>query len=246
MAVPFVDRRQIHIVAVDNRAELHRIGRTFESLALEGDVLMGNENILVEMLIEPGTITVHAASSVAEKMPEATEQRKDETVKNIVPCLRQFGVDAGILYVHVYRQFAGEPLQPRYHITLIREDIDMESLKLQCFGRATVFACGIIVAHLVALAVTQNGPFFIKSLVRLVVLQHILWMGVIFKVSAKTFKIFVVYHKINVVVPWNEASMADGTEDATTIETAGYSDLLSRPLEINRHIEEAELGTAKS
>ena len=58
MAVTFVMRRQLHIVAIDNTAMLNGVGRTLKEVALKHDVLVRNHDSPRETLIEPGTLIV--------------------------------------------------------------------------------------------------------------------------------------------------------------------------------------------
>ena len=62
-------------------------------------------------------------------------------------------------------------------MALVGEDVNVQSLERQRLCRATVFARGVVVAHLAALQVAKHGPFLVKALVGVVVLKHVLWMG---------------------------------------------------------------------
>lgn len=245
MSVSFVFRRKIHVVAIDDGAELHGIGGALERFAFKDDVLVRDKDVAVEMFIEPGSIAVHVASFVAEEMTEGTEQREDKMVEYVITGLCQPRMYPGELHVHIHGQLACQPLQPGYHVTFVREDVDVEPLELQSLSGATVFACGLIVAHLTALEVAQYSPLLVEAFVGLVVLQDKLRMRVILEVTAQAPEVFMVDDKVDVVVPWNEPAMAQGPENVSSVKAAGHAYLLSGLLEIDRHVEEAELGPTK-
>lgn len=103
MSVTFVNGWQIHVVAIDNGTEFHGISGTFESLSFEDDIFVGNENIPAEMLVEPGAVTVHTATLIAEEAAESTENGEDKIVKNVIACLSETRMNTGETEVDIHR-----------------------------------------------------------------------------------------------------------------------------------------------
>lgn len=237
MSVPFFYRWQIHIVAVYDCTEFDGIGGTFKRLSFKHDILMRDENVFVEMLVEPGAIAVHATAAVAEEAAKATENGEDKVMEDVIACLCHMGMDAGETEIDIHREFRCQPLQPRNHIPLIRKDIHVKPLERQRFGSAAVLAAGIIVAHLTTLEVTQYSPLLIESLIRLVVLKDILRMRMVFEIPAEAFETFPFDDEIDIVIPWDEAAMSQSAEDISAVEATRDTNLLGCILEIDSHIQ---------
>lgn len=64
------------------------------------------------------------------------------------------------------------------------------------------------------------------------------------EIVAKSFEILAVNNEIDVVVPWYEAAMTQGSENVATVETASHTNLAGSGLQVDGHVEEAELGAS--
>ena len=136
-------------------------------------------------------------------------------------------------------------LQPRNHIPLIGEDVDMQSAIFLRLVGAPVAAVSIVVTAVFALQVAQTSPLFIKSRVGLIGLQHILRVRMGNQVAAELLLISITYDDVYIVIPRYKTAVAQGTKYISTVDSARHANLFAHVLQINQHIEQPHLRSAE-
>lgn len=118
----------------------------------------------------------------------------------------------------------------------------MEALELHGLGRTAVVTVGGIVADLSALEVAEDGPLLVETLVGLVVLEDILRMRMVLEIAAEPVEVLIVDNEVDIVVPWDEPAVAQGSNNVSAVDTARHSNLLCRRLKVDGHVEKPQLG----